>query len=193
MDLDIEAERKLFESNNPVPKHVTWAGNGYASTEYGAWSAHDYCRKFEGFKERAALARPIRSEADVNRTAQFYKDERNAANIRIAELERQLAAVATALQNPAAWVVFAENGNCRIWFADYKSACQWAGDNAENLVPLYTAPPPAAPVLKHNQEIFTVSILRTPIREYAPGKWEAATWPSDTTMLGCMLFKCDKK
>lgn len=34
--------------------------------------------------------------------------------------------------------------------------------------------------LRHNQKIFTVDILRQPMREYAPGKWENCIWPSDS-------------
>lgn len=41
--------RDAFEVVFPMPKHVTRCGKGYACTEYNAWGAHDFIRKWEGW------------------------------------------------------------------------------------------------------------------------------------------------
>lgn len=49
-------ERETFEAKWPTPAHCKWIGNGYAATEYNAWSAHTHIARWEGWQARAAIA-----------------------------------------------------------------------------------------------------------------------------------------
>lgn len=52
---DDESAQTAFEALNPVPKHITKFKGGYAATEFNAWGAHDFCKKWDGFKQCAKL------------------------------------------------------------------------------------------------------------------------------------------
>lgn len=52
---EIEQERTLFESLYQLPSHCMWCGGGYAATDYNAWSAQDYAKKWEGWISRAKV------------------------------------------------------------------------------------------------------------------------------------------
>ncbi|CAB3665392.1 hypothetical protein LMG26696_03593 [Achromobacter pulmonis] len=57
-------ERAAFEAKFPLPAHCQWIGNGYAATDYNAWSAHKHKDRWEGWQARAALASaPVAGEA----------------------------------------------------------------------------------------------------------------------------------
>lgn len=45
-------------------------------------------------------------------------------------------------EQPVAWAVLADNGNCRIWFSMPEPAINWARVNDAKLTPLYTRPAP---------------------------------------------------
>ncbi|WP_254218023.1 helix-turn-helix domain-containing protein [Burkholderia multivorans] len=53
-------ERAAFEKVFPMPADCQRIGSGptagYAPTEYGAWEAHDFIRRWEGWKARAAAS-----------------------------------------------------------------------------------------------------------------------------------------
>ncbi len=53
-------ERTAFEKVFPMPADCQRIGSGptagYAPTEYGAWEAHDFIRRWEGWKARAAAS-----------------------------------------------------------------------------------------------------------------------------------------
>ncbi len=53
-------ERAAFEKVFPMPAYCQRIGSGptagYAPTEYGAWEAHDFIRRWEGWKARAAAS-----------------------------------------------------------------------------------------------------------------------------------------
>ncbi|NBB11773.1 hypothetical protein [Pseudomonas sp. SLFW] len=48
-------EQDLFESVFPMPCHTMRFDGGYAATEFNAWSAHDFVKKWDGWKARARL------------------------------------------------------------------------------------------------------------------------------------------
>lgn len=62
MDDQIQAE---YESRYPLPANTVRCGGRYAATEYGAWRAHDYATRFEGFRAgwQAALTQQPAPEA----------------------------------------------------------------------------------------------------------------------------------
>lgn len=49
----LEQERADFEAAFPPPANVMWCGRRYAPTEYNAWTANDYCQKWDGWIARA--------------------------------------------------------------------------------------------------------------------------------------------
>jgi hypothetical protein len=51
----VELERQLFESIHQLPSQCVWCGNGYAATDFNAWSAQDYAKKWEGWISRAKV------------------------------------------------------------------------------------------------------------------------------------------
>lgn len=53
---EVDAQR-AFEALNPMPNYVTKFKGGYAATEFNAWSAHDFCKKWAGFNRCAKLYR----------------------------------------------------------------------------------------------------------------------------------------
>lgn len=57
-------ERAAFEAKFPPPSNCQWIGNGYAATDYNAWSAHTHKDRWEGWQARAALASaPVAGDA----------------------------------------------------------------------------------------------------------------------------------
>ena len=42
------------------------------------------------------------------------------------------------MNDPKAWIVYAENGNIRLWSADFETAQKFAIDKGRPLVPLYS-------------------------------------------------------
>ena len=48
--------RDAFEAVFPMPKHAQRCGDGYAVTSYGAWTAYEFVKKWEGWNAfRAAM------------------------------------------------------------------------------------------------------------------------------------------
>lgn len=48
--------RDAFEDVFPMPKHAQRCGDGYAVTSYGAWTAYEFVKKWEGWNAcRAAM------------------------------------------------------------------------------------------------------------------------------------------
>ncbi|HIB9048786.1 TPA: hypothetical protein ACWYGP_003447 [Raoultella planticola] len=66
-DIDVESQpapvvqensdpRDAFEAVFPMPKHAQRCGDGYAVTSYGAWTAYEFVKKWEGWNAcRAAM------------------------------------------------------------------------------------------------------------------------------------------
>lgn len=52
-------EQERFEAEFPIPRDCIRCGDGYAATTHGAWAAHKYADKYEGWKARAALDVPV--------------------------------------------------------------------------------------------------------------------------------------
>lgn len=52
---DDEDAQAAFEALNPMPRHVTKFKGGYAATEFNAWDAHEFCKKWDGFNQCAKL------------------------------------------------------------------------------------------------------------------------------------------
>lgn len=48
-------ERAAFEAKFPMPADCVRCGDGYAATDYNAWTAHEYCQKWRGWQARASL------------------------------------------------------------------------------------------------------------------------------------------
>jgi hypothetical protein len=46
-------EQDLFESVFQMPAHTTRFKGGYAATEFNAWAAHEFVKKWDGWKARA--------------------------------------------------------------------------------------------------------------------------------------------
>lgn len=48
--------RDAFEAAFPMPKHAQRCGDGYVVTSYGAWTAYEFVKKWEGWNAfRAAM------------------------------------------------------------------------------------------------------------------------------------------
>lgn len=47
--IDVTKEREKFESVFKLPRAITVCGNGYAPTSYGAWDAHTFIARWEGW------------------------------------------------------------------------------------------------------------------------------------------------
>ncbi|MEE6416397.1 hypothetical protein V3H55_03650 [Klebsiella quasipneumoniae] len=53
---DYSDPRDAFETVFPMPKHAQRCGGGYAVTSYGAWTAYEFVKKWEGWNAcRAAM------------------------------------------------------------------------------------------------------------------------------------------
>jgi hypothetical protein len=46
---DYSDPRDAFETVFPMPKHAQRCGGGYAVTSYGAWTAYEFVKKWEGW------------------------------------------------------------------------------------------------------------------------------------------------
>lgn len=54
--------RDAFEAIFPMPKHAQRCGGGYAVTSYGAWTAYEFVKKWEGWNAcHAAMLNGVKS------------------------------------------------------------------------------------------------------------------------------------
>ncbi|SWD82179.1 Eaa1 [Klebsiella pneumoniae] len=59
--------RDAFEAAFPMPKHAQRCGDGYAVTSYGAWTAYEFVKKWEGWNAcRAAMLQEPQKSAGVS-------------------------------------------------------------------------------------------------------------------------------
>ena len=59
--------RDAFEAIYPIPNQCIRVGEGYAATAHGAWQAHTFIARWEGFKACALRADPPKSECAARR------------------------------------------------------------------------------------------------------------------------------